>query len=177
MDRIFLLDRSGSMNICRDDTIGGFNSFIESQKPFGGTMTLYQFDHEILLTYRKQNIDDVVPLTRETFVPRGGTALLDAIGEVIKKSSGTPTVIILTDGNENSSKTYTKPHIKDLIEAKEKEGWIFMYIGANQDAFAESQSMGFQASRTLSYDVCDTPVAFSCLSQALSNTDSQFVTQ
>jgi len=177
MERIFLLDRSGSMNVCRDDTIGGFNSFIESQKPLGGTMTLYQFDHEIIVSYRAQKIEDVVPLTRETFVPRGGTALLDAIGEVIKKSSGTPTVIILTDGHENSSKTYTKPHIKDLIEAKEKEGWIFMYIGANQDAFAESQSMGFQASRTLNYDVTDTPVAFASLSQALSSTNSQFSNQ
>jgi len=48
MDRIFLLDRSGSMESCWDDTIGGFNSFLKDQTALGlgGTLTLIQFDHE-----------------------------------------------------------------------------------------------------------------------------------
>lgn len=176
MERIFILDRSGSMESCWDDTIGGYNSFVESQKELGGTMTLVQFDHDYKVLYTAKPIAEVVPLTRQTFVPRGSTALLDAMGRAIKdcKSPTAPTVIILTDGLENASKTYTKVHIKDLVEQKEKEGWVFMYLGANHDAFGEAESLGIAPGRTLNYDATRTPDAFRQLSQALSQTDSQF---
>lgn len=170
MDRIFILDRSGSMESCRDDTIGGFNSFVNSQKAFGGTMTLIQFDHEYLESYRDKPIDEVVPLTTTTFEPRGSTALLDAIGKTIKNTkTDKPTVIILTDGQENSSHRYTKSHIKDLIEQKTKDGWTFMYLGANQDAFAEAGSMGIAPAMTMNYDVRKTPELFEALSQVVSS--------
>jgi len=175
MERIFLLDRSGSMQSCRDDTIGGYNSFIESQKELGGTMTLIQFDHEYLVTYTAKPIGEVEPLTRQTFVPRGSTALLDAMGRAIKDWKGSaPTVIVLTDGLENSSNKYTKAHIKDLVEQKEKDGWIFMYLGANHDAFGEAQSLGIAPARTLNYDPTKTPEAFTQLTAALSHANSQF---
>jgi Mg-chelatase subunit ChlD len=176
MERIFILDRSGSMESCWDDTIGGYNSFVNSQKELGGTMTLVQFDHEYKVLYTAKPIADVEPLTRQTFVPRGSTALLDAMGRAIKecKSPTAPTVIILTDGLENASKTYTKVHIKDLVEQKEKDGWVFMYLGANHDAFGEAESLGIAPGRTLNYDATRTPDAFRQLSQALSHTDSQF---
>ena len=136
---IFLLDRSGSMESCRDDTIGGFNSFVKDQAALGGKLTLVQFDHEIITRYTDVELKDVVPLTTETFQPRGSTALLDAIGSIIKsQKSENPLVIILTDGQENSSTKFTKAHIQDLIEQKTKDGWTFMYLGANQDAFAEA---------------------------------------
>ena len=177
MDRIFILDRSGSMQSCWDDTIGGYNSFVDSQKELGGTMTLVQFDHEYSVTYTAKPVAEVEPLTRKTFVPRGSTALLDAMGRTIKewKGSAAPTVIILTDGLENASTKYTKAHIKDLVEQKEKEGWVFMYLGANHDAFEEAQSLGIAPTRTLNYDPNRTPEAFTQLSQALSHTNSQFV--
>lgn len=174
MDRVFILDRSGSMDICRDDTIGGYNSFVSDQKEFGGAMTLIQFDHEYEVTYKQKNIGDVDPLTRETFHPRGATALLDAIGNTIKTwtSSGTPTVIILTDGEENASRKYTKAHIKDLIEQKTKDGWTFVYLGANQDAFAEAGSLGIAPTATMNYDQNRTPDAFRALSAAVSQAAS-----
>jgi len=174
MDRVFILDRSGSMEICRDDTIGGYNAFVSDQKEFGGTMTLVQFDHEYEVTYKQKNIGDVEPLTRETFHPRGSTALLDAIGNTIKTwtASGTPTVIILTDGEENASRKYTKAHIKDLIEQKTKDGWTFVYLGANQDAFAEAGSLGIAPTCTMNYDQNRTPDAFRELSAAVSQVAS-----
>lgn len=169
-DRIFLLDRSGSMEACWDDTIGGYNALVKEQSAFGGTMTLVQFDHEYTVTYKQSPIGEVVPLTRETYKPRGSTALLDAIGRTIKtwESPDAPTVIILTDGQENSSTKYTKAHIKDLIEAKTNDGWTFMYLGANQDAFAEAGSMGIAPACTMNYDVTRTPDAFRALSATLS---------
>jgi Mg-chelatase subunit ChlD len=177
MERIFILDRSGSMASCWDDTIGGYNSFVESQKELGGTITLVQFDHDYTVLYTAKPITEVEPLTRQTFVPRGSTALLDAMGQAIKdyKSPTAPTVIVLTDGLENASKTYTKAHIKDLVEQKEKDGWVFMYLGANHDAFGEAESLGIAPGRTLNYDANNTPNAFTQLSAALSRADSQFV--
>lgn len=168
--RIFLLDCSGSMETCWDDTIGGYNSLVREQAEFGGTMTLIQFDHEYQVTYENKPIGEVEPLTRETYKPRGSTALLDAIGRAIKecRTDMIPTVIILTDGHENASKTYTKAHIKDLITERQKDGWQFVYLGANQDAFAEAGSIGIAPGCTMNYDVTRTPEAFTQLSAALS---------
>ncbi len=167
--RIFILDRSGSMETCRDDTIGGYNAFVNSQKEFGGTMSLIQFDHEYQVVYRDQNIDEVAPLTAEVFQPRGSTALLDAIGNTLKDFTGPATCIILTDGHENASSKYTRAHIKDLIEQRQKDGWTFVYLGANQDAFAEAGGLGITAENTMNYDSRRTPDAFRVLSQAMSS--------
>jgi len=166
---IFLLDRSGSMESCWDDTIGGFNSFVTDQKALGGNLTLVQFDHEYYVAYENVDLKNVKPLTRETFKPRGSTALLDAIGKTIKNTSEVSTLIILTDGHENASREYTKAHVKDLIEQKTKEGWTVMYLGANQDAFAEAGSMGIHAGNTVNYDTARTPDMFARLSQTISS--------
>ena len=172
MDRtlIFLLDRSGSMETCRVDTIGGFNAFVSDQKTLGGKLTLVQFDHEINNVFEDTPLGDVAPLTPDTFQPRGSTALMDAIGRTIKTHESKTGVvfIIQTDGAENSSHKYTKAHIKDLIEQKTKDGWTFMYLGANQDAFAEAGSMGIAPTATLHYDVSRTPEAFRELSVTVS---------
>ena len=171
IDRVFLLDCSGSMESCWDDTIGGFNAFLNEQKATGGTLTLIQFDHEYQLTYERTNIGDVTSLSRETYKPRGSTALLDAIGRLIKdwKGSSNPSVAILTDGQENSSHKFTKAHIKDLIEQKTKDGWTFAYLGANQDAFAEASSIGIAPGCTMNYDATRTPDAMRVLSAAMSS--------
>lgn len=174
MERIFILDRSGSMESCLTDTIGGFNAFLREQEPFGGTLSLVLFDHEITPVYTRLPIGEVEPLTQSTFQPRGSTALLDAIGRTIKNNwtRNTPTVVILTDGQENSSREYTKAHIKDLIEEKTRDGWTFVYLGANQDAFAEAGSIGIAPAATMNYDVRRTPEAFATLSAALSQAAS-----
>lgn len=165
MDRVFLLDRSGSMETCRQDTIDGFNSFIESQKQFGGTMTLCLFDHKVETIYEKVPIEDVPELCMDTFVPNGGTALLDAMGHVLKMNlSDGAMVIILTDGDENSSRTYTSAHVKDLVSLKP---WKFVYLGANQDAVLAASKIGIATS--LEYDAARTPDVFRCLSETVSN--------
>jgi hypothetical protein len=151
------------MESCIDDTIEGFNTFVESQKEFGGTMTLCLFDHEFNIMYDKVPIDEVVPLTRDTYVPRGGTALHDAMGQVLKMNlSDDVMVIILTDGEENSSSKYTAAHVKDLVDTKP---WKFVYLGANQDAVLTAQGLGIQTS--MEYDTSKTPELFRGLSAAV----------
>lgn len=167
--RVFLLDRSGSMESCRDDTIGGFNAFVDAQKADGGTMTLVLFDHEVNVLYENKAVGDVEPLTTDTFVPRGGTSLYDALGHVLKMDLPRDTVcIVLTDGDENSSKTYTGAHVKDLIESKQtNEGWSFVYLGANQNTIMNAQRLGIRTS--MGYDTqTNTPELFRALSQTVS---------
>jgi len=156
--RCFILDRSGSMANMIDDTIGGFNAFVDTQKSLGGTMSLYLFDNEFEIVYEDTPIQNVRILTEKTFIPRGSTALYDAIGKVISRvSKETNThydikIIIMTDGYENSSKKYTADHIKDLIEIHSKLGWNFMYMGANQDSILEAGKLGINADNTIDFD-------------------------
>jgi hypothetical protein len=171
--RVFVLDRSGSMDVCRDDTIGGYNTFVDAQKEQGGTMTLVLFDHEIETVYENTPVAEVKPLDRDTFVPRGSTALLDAIGHVLKMNlPNDTTVIVLTDGDENSSVKYTADHIKDLIEMREKtDGWSFVYLGANQDTITTAKNLGIRTS--VGFETQNTPELFRALSIGLSPGHSQ----
>lgn len=165
-DVSFVLDRSGSMTSVRADTIGGYNSFIEAQKILPGEClaTLMQFDdqHDVLFT--GQRIQDVPPLTNETFVPRGSTALLDAIGRTINETGkrlsslaedrrpSKVIFVILTDGGENSSKEFTRKQIFDMIKLqRETYKWDFVFLGANQDAIQVGTAMGVAAGSTMTY--------------------------
>ena len=168
----FLLDRSGSMEVNIDGTLEGFNSFLSEQKTLfpDSLMTLWQFDHEILVSYENLQLSDVPYLTRETFIPRGSTALMDALGTLLKQKpvGEPPMVIIFTDGQDNNSKKYTNSHIRDLIEQKTSDGWSFIYLGANQDAFAEANIIGIQSTNTVDFDMRNTPDVFRGLSATVS---------
>jgi hypothetical protein len=159
------------METCRDDVLGGFNAFVKDQDQ-NTHLTLIQFDHEYNIIYENLKMSEVPPLTRETYKPRGSTALLDAIGSTLKKSSEPGIIVIFTDGLENASKIHTKAHIKDLVEQKTKDGWSFVYMGANQDSFAEAGSIGIRPEHTMNYDVTRTPEALHRLSQTVSSLES-----
>ncbi len=80
-----VLDRSGSMESMRGDAIGGFNTFLKDQQAAPGiaSLTLVQFDDRYEKPYEFAPLPSVEPLTEKTFVPRGSTALLDAVGQAI----------------------------------------------------------------------------------------------
>lgn len=156
---ICVLDRSGSMKHIMDDSIGGFNSFIEKQKelPDEATLSVYIFDSEIEIIRENVNIKDVKPVTIDEWYPRGMTSLYDAIGTAInseKKHIDVNTkvlVCIVTDGDENNSKEYKQSDIKTLISDCEKNDWTFLYLAANQDACLVGKSLGFLAGNTYTY--------------------------
>ena len=162
-----LIDRSGSMANCVDDTIGGFNTFLKEQNS-ETMLSITLFDNEITHLYTKK-VCDIEPLNKTTFVPRGGTALLDAIGHTIKSvpAGEVPSIVILTDGFENSSKRYTKLHINDLIEEKKKMNWTFVFLAANQDAIESAGEIGIPESSALTFDSKNVVSAFRSASHAL----------
>lgn len=162
---IFVLDRSGSMGSCRDGTIEGFNSFLSEQEGMAGEVriSLYQFDDEYESVFEHELLENAPLLTHDTFVPRGMTALHDAVGKTITniktrisnmREEDRPSrviFVIVTDGDENSSTEFNQDTVKLLIEEGTKEGWTFTYIGANQDAVLAASSMGISAGNTANY--------------------------
>jgi hypothetical protein len=85
-----VLDRSGSMQSMAIEAVGGMNAFLESQQKLPGEarLTLVLFDHEYIVAHSRRPIKDVPPLDDDTYVPRGSTALLDAIGRTINNDRG-----------------------------------------------------------------------------------------
>ena len=163
---VIVLDRSGSMSSVATDTIGGFNRFLSDQKaaPGDARLTLAQFDHEYEIVHAGKPIAEVPPLDNTTFVPRGQTALLDAIGRTIDATgarlSATPEsdrpgkvlIVIVTDGHENASKEFTRQRVHEQItHQREAYNWQFIFLGANQDAIATGATIGIAADAALSY--------------------------
>ena len=166
-DISIVLDRSGSMSTVRSDTIGGFNTFLAEQKREDGdvTLTLAQFDTDYEIVHPGIPLNDVPELTDETFVPRGMTALLDALGRTINETGarlsampeeqrpGRVIFVIITDGKENSSREFTKNVINSMIaHQSEVYDWDFVFIGANQDAIKSGARMGIVADNCLAFD-------------------------
>lgn len=154
---VVILDRSGSMISIGKSTVEGFNTFLDEQQNSEGEafLTLVQFDDRYEVDYKSTPIKDVVPLIlNETFVPRGSTALFDAVGRTIEELETDRDVIlvIITDGHENYSQTYKREAIMKMIETKEKEdGWKVLFLAANQDAIAAGASIGVHSSKSMTW--------------------------
>ena len=154
LDVVFLLDRSGSMSNCVEDTIGGYNSYLEKQRKNNNTLiTTVLFDDHYELLHNRVEISKVNDITKEEYYTRGCTALLDAIGETIttmdKSKSDKVLFVITTDGLENASHKYSKNQIKEMIEGH--PNWEFIYIGADIDSYAEASAIGIRRENTANY--------------------------
>jgi hypothetical protein len=165
-DITIVLDRSGSMADIATDTIGGFNTFVEQQQlaPGDANLSLRQFDDKHDVVYSVMPIKYVPKLTAQTFMPRGSTALLDAIGMAITDIGARLTavpeserpekviVVIITDGLENASSKFTRNQVFQMItHQQEVYKWAFTFIGASQDAIAEAGALGIHKISALNY--------------------------
>jgi hypothetical protein len=164
------------MATCLDDTIGGFNTYISELKKdkkstYAFSLTL--FDTRFENRHVSIALSEVPELTKQSYVPCGGTALLDAIGSTVSKVeasfAGVPSLgmmpkiltVILTDGQENSSREFNLAKIKELIENKEKEGnWTFVFLGADLSAFTAGDSMGINLSNSVVFDQSNVRAAY-----------------
>lgn len=155
----FVLDRSGSMQDMVEPAIAGFNRFLKEQQdaPGEARLTLVLFDNEYLLPHQSKLIAEVPGLDTTSYVPRGMTALFDAIGRTITelgerladipepKRPGQVIVAIFTDGLENASSDYDQLKISSMIKHQQDVyEWTFLFLGANQDAIASATRMGIK---------------------------------
>lgn len=181
-----LLDRSGSMESIARDVIGGYNAFIREQKKEGDDVrvTLVQFDsgdrQEILAAGIP--INELVNLTEETFVPRGGTPLLDATGLLLQRARVNQELraqnslpeedivfVTITDGEENESSDFTLTQIKEMIQECEAKGWTFVFLSAALDAYGDASRMGMKHGNIQAFSATGdgTELAFSSLSASV----------
>jgi hypothetical protein len=142
-----VLDRSGSMGFIKDEVVGAFNSFIESLKLIKGTkkISLNQFDHEfekLFIELPENKIPELI--VGKNYIPRGTTALYDAIGRTIIDLGKRKNVIvcIITDGAENASHEFSYDNVKKLIDIKEQSGWRFEFLSSDLKAINLGNSLG-----------------------------------
>ena len=162
-DVTVVIDRSGSMHLCKNDAEGGLNNLIKEQKEGPGecTFSLVEFDDEYNFVHKGVPISEV---TSYTLSPRGCTALLDAVGKSISEAKerieslpeadkpGLVIFAIITDGGENASEEYELDQVKALIEEQQNGSrWQFTFLGANQDAFKEARKMGIARNGVANY--------------------------
>jgi uncharacterized protein YegL len=181
---IFIIDKSGSMQNLVDDTIGGFNGFVENQKSLDGEayLTTVLFSTDRVKLHDHIDIREVPAMDRKQYVASGMTAMLDAIGETIKEVQGriddTPVeerpenilCVITTDGQENSSHTYNKSTIQRMIEHQTKgHGWQFIFLGANMDAVEEASRIGIDMAATYTADSLGTKAVYDSINCAASS--------
>jgi uncharacterized protein YegL len=162
-----LIDETGSMGGTEIAVVGGINEFIESLRADNAdarvVATLSMFDLHgndpvVRVKFKGIPIEDVTLLGPGDYAPRGATPLNDAVAKTIRKMSRAvkkgdrAMLVILTDGLENSSETSSR-EVRKLIHRKEKAGWEFIYLGANQDAWAESERIGLaQTGKSLGWE-------------------------
>lgn len=185
-DITIVLDRSGSMGAIRQDTIGGFNTFLGDQKKLPGkaTITLVQFDDRYEPNYEGLDIQEATDLIPSTYEPRGSTALFDAVGKTIVRTGerlkamaehqrpAKVIFVVITDGMENASREYTGKLVKSMTtEQTDLYKWQFVYLGANVDAFAEADKLGVMHANSMGYSANEKGVR-SLYASVSSNTSS-----
>jgi hypothetical protein len=168
-DITFILDRSGSMGSLRQAAVDGINNYMRTvdEAPGDGCWSLVQFDDWDSARGAGEafphKVFSQVPSERRPFLelqayqPRGGTALIDAVALTILETKArveqqVPAelrkdyrvlMVIMTDGLENSSRQYNRAKLREMIAERQAAGWVFVFLGANQDAFAEAESYGY----------------------------------
>jgi Mg-chelatase subunit ChlD len=165
-DITVVLDSSGSMGTIVQSTIDGYNEFIDKQRKDKGTtkVSLISFNDNSNTIYAGINIKYVEALTRLTYIPGGNTALLDALGSAIdcagarfrhmeeKDRPDKVIILVITDGQENYSKIYSKAEIRSrILMQQDLYNWAFVFIGANQDSFLAAKDYGISAINSLNY--------------------------
>ena len=162
-----IVDRSGSMRGKEADTVGGINAMIDDLKSAKKaddiiSVSIKLFDHEQIMKYRRVDISEIEEFPVSEFVPRGQTALLDALGDSLKyfmekklmepKDYDTCLIYVATDGLENASRRYSRDNIKSFIKSAETTYNIkVIYLGANQDAILEAGNIGIAPDSAINY--------------------------
>lgn len=183
---IFILDKSGSMGGLEADTIGGYNSVLSKQQALEGEciITTVLFDNQYELLHDRIDIQAIRPLSEKEYFVGGSTALLDAIGRTIRKISNVQRntaeayrpekvmFVIITDGEENSSREYSVEAIKKLVEEHiESYGWEFIFLGANIDAIRTAGNFGIAPDRATDYvsDSIGTRLSYAAMKEAVTS--------
>jgi VWA domain containing CoxE-like protein len=146
-----VLDRSGSMECCRAATIESVNAYLAKSRADenlkDADFELAIFDTEAYQTIRAGKLAGVKDISRDDFEPRGGTPLLDAVGRGIdgldkRAVDDKAVLVIVTDGEENSSRKHSDESIKALLDNRQEKGWLVIFLGAGLNSARQGMRMG-----------------------------------
>jgi Mg-chelatase subunit ChlD len=167
---VFVLDESSSMSSCWDSTISGYNEYLAGQRTdaertgIETLVSLYKFNgSQVNCVFDRVDVKSVKPIDKTSYRPSGGTNLNDAFAGAMmqvnkllsaKHKSDRESVIItvLTDGEENSSRTFSSSDVKGMVEKAEGKSWGFMFLGANINAFHAGSALGFNMNNTMQFN-------------------------
>lgn len=170
-----ILDETGSMQDCKGAAIAGVNEYLKTlrQMPTPVRFTLTLFNSGTLeVRHRNVPVAQVPELTEQTYQPAEMTPLYDTIGRTLTAAGhevppeSKKLCVILTDGLENASREYTRDGIARLIKDHEAQGWTFVYLGADHDAWAAGRDIGLSGDNTVQFCRRDTGQAFDALAEA-----------
>ena len=169
-----LVDKSGSMSDCIDQTINGFNEQIakirEMELEFPEqlmTIGLTTFNTRVRHLYYMKPVEHAYKMDERNYQPDGSTAMLDAMAETMKELSllqqqsneqipTTVVMVILTDGYENASRRYTLKNVKEMVEEREASGtWTFSFLGATLDAVDVAEQMSIRRENSIAFEKRD----------------------
>lgn len=171
---LIILDESGSMSSIRYQALTGVNETIQTirtaqqENPDDHQMLCFvTFDQggnrpnvRVIIDNEKiENVEDIKP---DQYHPNGCTPLYDAMGlsitalQKLVKEGDHVLVTVVTDGYENASHIYTDTMIKELVETLSQKGWVFTYIGANQDSERTASGLGISSTMDFKADVMGT---------------------
>lgn len=168
---VFILDETGSMSPFKLQTIDGFNEYVNAlrnEKNF--SLMLTRFNTGEIAVGEPKPIKKAIVLNNDNYKPRHTTPLYDAIAVSIRSAEehveDAALVVIMTDGLENDSKEYKRDDVFKMIKDKTDKGWQFVFLGANQDAWAVGASLGVSKGSSFNYDQHKTGVTLSVASDA-----------
>lgn len=161
---LIIIDESGSMKRIEEEAVNGLNetfqTIADAQKEHTKQrhyVSLVTFNGKRIKTvYDRKPVEELNEKWND-YHPDDMTPLFDAMGcsiDSLKKhvmEGDVVLVTIITDGRENASETYSGKQIKDLVSELKSQGWVFVYIGTNQDVDAVAEEIGVRNSMGYMY--------------------------
>ena len=177
----FIQDRSGSMGSVWDETLNGFRAFVkdlkENKEGIEYLFSLTTFDTITDTPVIAKPISEIAEDELEKHGPRGSTALYDAVGATLKNTEGIQAdkyiCVIVTDGQENSSREWSKDALQKAVEERLNKGnWTFTYLGTQPETWADASAFGLNFGAAATYTPTMARAAYSATAHAVRSLSS-----
>lgn len=149
---VIVLDESGSMSPIKENMCKAINDLIKEQKQIKdrpATFTLVKFNDKVNRVIKNKPLDVINELTSNDYNPNGATALYDCIGDTIEwfRNEKDVLMVIVTDGQENASRSFTKSEVNIMIEDKKRtNNWSYVYLSNDLTTAMQGDNIGLRNS-------------------------------
>lgn len=140
-----VLDQSGSMSATKAQAVQGYNEQIQQMKLNSKDQDIFcslvTFNGDVFEHLWCEPAEKLTEASAEDYRCEGSTSMRDAVGYTIDKLRKTTDdkedvaylVIIISDGDENTSKHFSVEALKELKDSVERTGkWTFTYMGCDE---------------------------------------------